>query len=38
MSWCDLDLTFGLSIVTLIFKIGPGPYLRDYEVQEVDTW
>ena len=24
MSWCDLDLTFDLAVVTLTFKICPG--------------
>ena len=37
MSWCDLDLTFDLAVVTLTYKILSGPYLRDCKVQEVDT-
>ena len=24
MSWCDLDLTFNLVVVTLMYKICPG--------------
>ena len=37
-SWCDLDLTFDLSVVTLIYKILFGLYLRNCKVYEVDTW
>ena len=33
-SWCDLDLTFHLSVVTLTFKILSKPW--DCEVYEVD--
>ena len=29
MSWCDLDLTFDLAVVTLTYKILSGPYLRN---------
>ena len=32
MSWCDLDLTFDLTIVTLTFKIVSGLYLRNHKV------
>ena len=38
MSWCDLDLTFDLAVVTLTYKILSGLYLRDRKVYEVDTW
>ena len=38
MSWCDLDLTFDLAIVTLIYKVLSGLYLRNRKLQEVDTW
>ena len=31
-SWSDLDLTFGLAIVTLTFKILSGLYLRNRKV------
>ena len=34
----DLDLTFDLAVVTLIFKILSGLYLRNLTVKEVDTW
>ena len=37
MSWCDLDLTFDLAVVTLTYKILSGLYLRDHKVYEVDT-
>ena len=36
-SWCDLDLTFDLAIVTLIYKILSGLYLGNCKVQKVDT-
>ena len=36
MSWCDLDLTFDLAIVTLTYKILFGLYLRNRKVYEVD--
>ena len=38
MSWCDLDLTFDLAVVTLTYKILSGLYLGNHKVQEVDTW
>ena len=38
MSWCDLDLTFDLAIVTLTYKILSGLYLGNGNVKEVDTW
>ena len=38
MSWCDLDLTFDLAVVTLSLKILSGLYLGHRKVQEVDTW
>ena len=28
MSWCELDLTFGLAVVTLTYTILSRPYLR----------
>ena len=37
-SWCDLDLTFDLAVVTLTFKILSGLYFRNCKVQKVDTW
>ena len=30
-SWCDLDLTFDLAVVTLTFKILSGLYLRNHK-------
>ena len=38
ISWCDLDLTFDLAIVTLTYKILSGLYLGNHKVQEVDIW
>ena len=38
MSWCNLDLTFDLAIVTLTFIILSRPYLRKCKLQEVDFW
>ena len=32
MSWCDLDLTFDLAVVTLTYKILSGLYLGNREV------
>ena len=37
-SWCDLDLTFDLALVTLNYKILSGLYLGNRKVLEVDTW
>ena len=37
MSWCDLDLTFDLAVVTLYLKILSWLYLRNRKVKEVDT-
>ena len=37
-SWCDLDLTFDLAVVTLTYKILSGLYLGNRKVQEVVTW
>ena len=37
-SWCDLDLTIDLAIVTLTFKILSGLYLGNHKVKEIDTW
>ena len=31
-SWCDLDLTFDLAVVTLTFKILSGLYLGNRKV------
>ena len=36
MSWCDLDLTFDLAVVTLTFEILTGLYLGNHKVTEVD--
>ena len=33
-----LALTFDLAVVMLIFKILSGPYLRNCEEKEVDSW
>ena len=38
MSWCDLDLTFDLAVVTLTYNILSGLYLGNRKVQEVDAW
>ena len=32
VSWCDLDLTFDLAVVTLSLKILRGLYLTDHKV------
>ena len=37
-SWCDLDLTFNLAVVTLTYKILSGLYLGNRKVYEFDTW
>ena len=37
-SWCDLDLTFDLAVVTLTYKILSGLYLGNRKVYEIDTW
>ena len=37
MSWCDLDLTFYLAVVTLTYKILSGLYLENGKVLQVDT-
>ena len=37
MSWCDLDLTFELVVVTLTYKILSRIYLENRKVQEVDA-
>ena len=36
-SWSDLDLTFGLDVVTLSSKIMSGLYFRNRKVLEVDS-
>ena len=38
MSWCKLDLTFDLTVVTLTYKILSGPFLGFHKVSKVDTW
>ena len=38
MSWCYLDLTFDLAVVTLSLKILSGLYIGNRKVQEVYTW
>ena len=35
MSWCDLDLTFDLAVVTLTFKICPGYISRTVRCRKV---
>ena len=35
-SWCHLDLTFDLAIVTSCLKILMGIYLRNYKLQKID--
>ena len=37
VSWCDMDLTFDLAVVTLTFTILSGLYLKNHKVYEVDT-
>ena len=32
MSWCNLDLTFDLAVVTLTNKMLPGLYLGNHKV------
>ena len=36
MSWCDLDLTFDLAIVTVNIKVLSRPYLGICKVKKVD--
>ena len=36
-SWCNLDLTFDLAIVTLTYKTLSGVYFGNRRVQESDT-
>ena len=42
MSWCDLDLTFDLAVVTLTYKILSGLYLRTVRCRKLilgkDNW
>ena len=38
MDSCDLDLTFGLVIVTLSLKIWFGLYLAYHKAYVVNTW
>ena len=37
-SYCDLNFTFDLDVVTLSFKTFSGLYLGSHKVQMVDTW
>ena len=37
-SWCGLDLTFDLDVVTLSLKILSRLYLGNRKVSELDTW
>ena len=37
-SWCDLDLTFDLVVVTMTFKILYGLFFGLYEMYYVNTW
>ena len=37
-SWCDLDLTFDLTIVTLTYKILSRLHLGNHKVYEIETW
>ena len=37
MSWCDLDLTFDLVVVTLTDKILPRLYFGNCKVKKVDA-
>ena len=37
-SWCDLDLTFDLAVVTLIYNALFGLCFRNHRAQEVDVW
>ena len=36
-SFCDLDLTFDLAVVTLTYKIMSVLYLRNHKMQQVHT-
>ena len=36
-SWCDLDLTFDLAVVTLTFNVLSGLCLGNCNMQEVDS-
>ena len=38
MSWCDLDLTFDLAVVTLTYNALSGLCVRNHKGQEVDIW
>ena len=38
MSWCDLDLTFDLIVVTLSLRILSRLYLINCKVWEIETW
>ena len=38
MSWCDLDLTFDLAVMTLTYNALFGLCFGNHKVQEVDIW
>ena len=38
ISWCELNMIFNLLEVTLSFKVLSGLCLRNFKVQESDTW
>ena len=38
MSWCDLDLTFDLVIVTLTYNVLSRLYLGSRQLYDVDSW
>ena len=37
-TWCDLELSFHLAVVTMTLKILSGLFLRICKVYEVDIW
>ena len=37
-TWCDLDLTFHLVIVTMSFNILSGLFFGFHKVLKVDSW
>ena len=37
-SWCDLDLTFDLAVVTLTYNALSVVYFGNHKVEEVDIW
>ena len=38
MSWCDIDFTFDLAVVTLTYNALSGLCFGYHKVQEVDIW